>query len=479
MNFKMPVPSLLLLSVFLSGRILAQESSEKQPNLLKSKDQIIAGATLSYLPSWYIKKDFRAGSTQAIQYQSQFLKFGILFSNIQLENPQSHLLETFPLREVSIGGTFNFKKLSVGHRLFDIRGILFVPSLDLSFGSMKAGDYSQYNGKITPNVSLQFPYVAIDVKFNTVFRLGKQIPGVKNFSFIPEIGIKFDALYSLLDAEKVYIGHAEGTKKISGTSYSTTSKKEGDYIVTTTYRHDYTRIIPYSIDRYATVIGPIAAIGPHYGFQNLAYSGPTRTFGIGYYLRGGILSADFIYDFGKIGFASSMEETQTISNPKPDPLGKVNKKDFSNPGYYRAHRFQARIGMDLIELYYSTFGKSLTVERGQGKFTRVIGGIGLGYAALSSPNYENAQGRFIADSIFDNDYTRLSTSANHAKFGSNGTFLTLYCSLEAGAIRVTFESNRYFRANLANVKSISVAYMFPYNRIKKKMIAIRSLKHAD
>lgn len=465
-----------LMSCVLFGQDLSSQASV-EPDLLKSKDQIIAGATISILPSWYIHKVSRLGLTQSAQYQSQFLKFGVLFSELELINPTSHLVESVPLRELSIGGTFNVKKLSFGSRLYDMRGVLFVPSIEASVGKMKAGEYSQYNGKITPNLSLQFPFFGIDLKFNTMFRLGRSIPGIKSFSILPEIGIKFDALYSLLDAEKTYIGSASGVQRISGTSYSTTSKKEGDYIVTTTYRHDYVKIIPYSFDRYATVIGPMAAIGPHYGFQNVPYAGPTRTYGLGYYLRGGIMSTDFIYDFGKIGFASSMEETQTIGNPKPDPLEKVNKDDLSNPGYYRTHRVQARVGIDLLELYYSTFDKSVQVQRGQGKFTRFIGGLGLGYAALSSPHYLKTNGRGIADSKFDNDYSLLSTSANHAKYGMNGTYLTLYFSLEAGAIRVSFESNRYFRANLANVKSISVAYMFPYNRIKKKMIAIRSLKN--
>lgn len=464
------------------GAVLAQvdTASRNKPNLLQSKDQIIAGVTLAYTPASFLESNNRVdNSARTITYQTQFLTFGMMYSQMSVHNPVTNRLDTLPLRELSFGGTVNIKKWSIGKRLFDLHGVLFVPSVHASIGNIKVGDLSAYTAKIGARASMQFPFFAIDVKMSSFLKFGTEIPGVKRFSLLPEIGITADALYSLLDAKKVYIGHASGTKTMSGTYYSTTSKKEGDYIVTTTYRHDYTQVIPYSLDRYATVVGPLAAIGPHFGFQNHAYAGPTRTYGIGYYLRGGVMSSDFLYDYGKIGFASTVEDPQTISNPKPDPLGKVNKEDFSNPGYYLSHRFQARLGLDLLELYYSTLGKDAVVGRGQGKFTRIIGGIGFGFARVSSPRYVHENGRAFADSLYNANYTLLSTSANHAKFGSNGSFLSLYCSLEAGAIRISFESNRYFRANLANVKSISVAYMFPYNRIKKKLIALRSLQHEN
>lgn len=448
----------------------------QKPNLLLSKDQIISGISYNLLPSTFLERQNRVGNSQAIHYQSQFLTFDVLLSEMAVRNKSGNLMDTFQLRELSIGGTVNIKKLSYGKRLFDLYGILFVPSVHASVGSLKVGEYSRYTGRLGAKASLQFPFFAVEARFSSFFQFGSTLEGVKRIAFIPEIGITADALYSLLDAKKVHIGDASGTTTMSGTYYSTKSKKEGDYIVTTTYRHDYTRVIPYSINRYATVIGPLAAIGPHVGFQNVGYSGPTRTYGIGYYLRGGIMSSDFLYDFGKIGFASKMEENPTISNPQPDPLGKVSKEDFSNPGYYQSHRFQMRLGLDLLELYYSTFDKSVVVKRGQGKFTRIIGGLGIGYAVLSSPKYLHSNGREYADSLFNADFTLLSTSANHAKFGNNGAYLTLYGSFEAGAIRISLESNRYFRANLANVKSISVAYMFPYNRIKKKLVALRALQ---
>lgn len=457
--------------------VTAQENqAQTYRDILKSKEQMMASATIGISPANFIDKGMRMDYWKNFQYNTQWMQYSFGMTNMKHLNEHNQL-DTVLLREWTIGANIPIKPWAVGKRLYDIRGALIVPSIGASVGKRRMEDFGSWIGKVTPGVSFQFPYVGIDLKMHTAFALGSTIPGVKKFALIPEIGIKFDGLYNLLDAQRVFIGHSEGTQTSKYTSYSSTTVREGDYLVTTSYRTETTTITPYSFDRYSTIVGPFVAIGPHVSFQSHPYAGETRMGGLGYYVRLGILSSDFLVDAGKLGFASSMQARETIADPSPKSLSKVNKKDFTNAGSYDAFRFQARLGIDLYEIIAAQYGESNVVGRAQAKFTRLIGGIGYGYAMLSNPHYIRANGMQLADEKFESDYTLLTTSGNHAKFAQNGGYLTFFCSIEAGAIRLTFESNRYFRAYLANVNSISIGYLFPYGRIKKKMKAIQTYKN--
>lgn len=459
--------------------LLSQEADTKvqeYKNLLKSKEQIMAGITLGISPANFVKSDYRIGNFKNITYNSQWFTFTYGMGNV-LHLDGNNRIDTSALKEVTLGANFSLKKLAVGKRLYDMRGMLLVPSIGAAVGSRTLVGKSSFIGKISPAVSLQFPFFAVDLKLHAAFDINKSLIGVKSFSLIPEIGIKIDGLYNLMDAHRVHIGHAEGTITTKSTSESTTSHVEGNYVITTTYRTTTTTVMPYSFDRNATIIGPLAAFGPHFSFQNQGYAGPTRMYGFGYYLRLGILSSDFIVDKGKIGFGSSMKEVQTVEDPSPQIFSGLNKEDLSNRGYYNATRFQARVGIDLYEIYMSLFGSDVAVGRDQGKFTRIIGGLGYGYAFVSEPHYISSDGLSRADDRFKSDYTMFTSSGNHAKFGKDGAYASSYFSLEAGAIKLTFEATRYFRANLASTKSITVGYLFPYNRVKKKLKAIKSYKN--
>ncbi len=452
------------------------QSESGTNKLFETKEQMMASVNIGKSPMNFMQKDFRVGNFTNIAYNSQWAMVSFGYGDIKFTNPDLSV-DTVRLKEIAVGGSFPIKKLAIGHRIYDMNGYLILPILSGQIGVLNLREQKSYSAKISPTLSFQFPFVGIDLKMHTNFYFKNQIPGLKNFSFTPEISLKFDGLYNLLDAEKDFIGHVEGTITSRHTGYSTESKREGNYIITTTYKNEWTEVTPYSFDRYATLIGPMVAIGPYYTFQNKPYAGTTKLFGLAYHLRLGLLSSDIMVDAGKIGFGDQLKEESTFQNPNSKNFVGLDKEKFRNIGSYSTQRAQVRLGIDIYEIFMSRYGAAAAVSNEEGKFTRFIGGLGFGYANVGAPKYNLINGEQLSDADFDANSNLLSVSANHPKFASNGAFTSLYFSFEAGAIRITFEANRYFRAQLANTKSISVGYMFPYNRIKKKMFIINSFKN--
>ena len=465
--------SILLFCHFCYGQETDDGGSNK---IFETKDQMIASMTFGKSPMNFLQKENRLGSFSNISYNSQWLMVSFGYGDMKLRN-SLNTLDTVRLQEIMFGASFPIKRLALGHRTYDINGFLMLPIIAAQIGSYKAGELSATNIKLSPMVSFQFPYIGIDLKMHTNFTLKNQISGLKKFSLTPEIALKFDGLYNLLDPQNAYVGHAEGEIVQRHTSYSTQSKREGDYIITTTTKSEWTEVIPYSFDRYINDIGTLVAIGPYYTFQSQPYAGTTKLFGIAYHLRYGAFSTDAMVDAGTIGFGDQLKEESTFQNPDSKLFVGLNKEKFRNIGHYNTQRAQVRLGMDVIEAYVSTLGGDAGLNCKQVKFTRLIGGLGFGYATVSAPRYDLSNGEQLSDSDFEANSNLLSVSANHPKFARNGAFTTLYLSFEAGALSISLEANRYFNAQLANTKSISVSYMFPYNRIRKKMFVLKSLKN--
>ncbi|MDD2982151.1 MAG: hypothetical protein PHQ74_02070 [Crocinitomicaceae bacterium] len=200
-----------LLNLF-EATLFAQEADTKvqeYKNILNSKEQIMAGITLGLSPANFVKSDYRIGNFKNITYNSQWFTFTYGMGDM-LRLDENNRMDTSALKEVTFGGNFSLKKLAVGKRLYDMRGILLVPSIGAAVGTRTLAANSSFIGKVSPAVSLQFPFFAIDLKLHAAFDINKSLIGVKSFSLIPEIGIKIDGLYNLLDAQRVHIGHAEG-----------------------------------------------------------------------------------------------------------------------------------------------------------------------------------------------------------------------------------------------------------------------------
>lgn len=470
---KITLISLLLFCQF----CYAQETDGSDSNkIFETKDQMIASMTFGKSPMNFIQKDFRLGSFTNISFNSQWFMVSFGYGDLKLRNALN-VTDTVRLKELMFGATFPIKKLALGHRSFDINGFLMIPIVSAQIGNYTAENLKATTVKLSPALSFQFPYVGIDLKLHAAYAFKSQIPGLKKFALTPEIALKFDGLYNLLDPKRTFIGHATG--EITREYYSTyhySVRIEGDYKITTTFSTKHTEVVPYDYKRYINDIGTLVAIGPYYTFQNQAYAGTTKLFGLAYHLRYGALSSDAMVDAGKIGFGDQLKEESTFQNADPKNFVGLNKEKFRNIGHYNTQRAQIRMGVDLMEIYFSTFGPEFGLDCNQVKFTRLIAGLGFGYARISTPRYDLSNGEELSDIDFDANSNLLSVSANHPKFGRNGAFASMYISFEAGALSISLEANRYFNAQLANTKSISVSYMFPYRRIKKKMFVLKSFK---
>lgn len=464
--------------------LFSQSDSTRSDSLIKlqykkalqSKDLIMGSLSYSWYKPGFILSDNRLDSWNAVTYQNQWLEIGYGFGNALQQNYQTK--DTIKGSELKIGLNIPFKKITFGKRLYDISGILIVPSINVHYSKVTLGNHYTSGGiKFGPQISLQLPYIGFDFKYNfDLKRKNINIP-IKGFSMYPEFSIKVDGLYNLLDPVSVFTGHYKGERQWQTTDTRTNTYREGDFIVTETTKITTTHHEKYDFDQYTKSVGPFVAIGPHYTFSNHEYSGNTSMIGLGYYLRAGYLSSDLLLDFGKIGFASKAKHAQTLTDPNPKrDDNTIDKKDFTLRGTYDSKRITARIGLELVELLTRAYYKKVSEGSIATKFTRIQGGFGFGYATIENPRYDNPKGRTLADSIFNNDYTLLSTSRNHAAFGQNTPFTTWFISIEVGAVRLSFENYRYKNAFLANTSSVSIGYLLPYNRLIKKYKAIKHMR---
>ena len=110
------------------------------------------------------------------------------------------------------------------------------------------------------------------------------------------------------------------------------------------------------------------------------------------------------------------------------------------------------------------------------KFTRVIGGVGGGYAILSKPSFDRSYANQYFDSLYTADYTLLTTPYNAAKYAENTAFLTWFVCLEVGAVQFSAEWYRYKYAPLANVQTFTIGYMLPYKRLIKRYRTLKTMK---
>ncbi len=447
---------------------------ESYRKLLKSKELILGSLTWSVCKPAFLNTENQLGHWDNYSYQNQWIDLGYNTGKALALN--GNRKDTLAAQEFKLGLNIPIKKLMIGNRYQDLRGILLVPNIGFAYTSMTLGSDKVRGFKLAPMASLQFPFFGIDFKLNTDLRFPKANTMIKGFAIYPEIGIRVDGLYNLMNPQSVYTGHYRGTNTNTSTRYEEKTYKDGSDWVTETYKITTTTVENYDFDNYAMDVGPFVAIGPRYTFKNVPYSGPTSLVGLGYYLRAGLFGTDLLVDHGHIGFASSAKTPQTIYSPDPKNNNGIYKKDYRFTGTYSTTRLTGRVGIELMDLLFRMRYKQSKEGVTPTKFTRIMVGIGGGYATISQPHYNNSSSLARVDSIFNHDFTLLSTSRNHAKFASNTPFFTAFISIEVGAAQVSFEMYRYKNAYLANVGTVSLGYLLPYNRILKKYKSIRHMK---
>lgn len=459
---------------------LTASEREELKQLFQSKQIMMASLGMYQSSPAFLQKANRAGQYNSFWFQDSYFLLG--YGQSKTLTPSSYTsnrTDTLAINDFSIGLQFAFNKASIGHRLWDIKGALLTPSLGVCYNRLTINNEHISGIKLIPALSLQLPYMAIDARINVDLR-GGNMPQVNKTAIYPEIGIRLDGLYNILDPFEVTNGHYEGTRQWKTVDISTHYERDENSkdlyevtVKTTTYHTEN-----YNFDAYARDIGPFVAIGPRYTYNNLEYAGNTRMLGLGYFARMPKFGVDFYADLGKLGFASQYTKKETLNQPKPDD-NEIDKKDAKFSGTYDAKRIGGKVSLDLVELImnaaYRSNGTGGNVAT---KFSRVMCGIGGGYAFLSNPTYARSYAPLMLDSLSNANYTLLTTAVNDARFGENTTYFSYFISFEVGVVELSLEAYRYKYAPLANVRTVSLSYMLPYNRLAKRYKNLRRINAA-
>lgn len=463
----------LLSSIFARSQqdtTLTESERQELSKLFNSKQIMMASLGMYQSAPAFLQKDYRAGQYNSFWFHDSYFLLGYgqsktIGQSAYFQNKQ----DTLAVNDFSIGLQFAFNKASIGHRLWDIKGAMLTPYLGVCYNSLRINDERARGIKLIPAISLQLPYFALDARINMDFR-GGNLQQVNKTAIYPEIGLRIDGLYNILDPFDVTNGHYEGTRNWQTVTFSTTYEQDqvskSWYEVTVKTTTYYTE--EYNFEAYARNVGPFVAIGPRYTYNNLDYAGNTRLLGLGYFARMPKFGVDFYADMGKLGFASQYTKKETLGQPKPDD-NEIDKNDSKFSGTYDATRIGGKASIDLIELIMSAAYRSgSSTGNVATKFSRVMVGLGGGYAFLKNPTYARSYAPQLLDSLYNSNYTLLTTAINDARFGENTTYFSYFISFEVGVIELSLEAYRYKYAPLANVRTVSLSYMLPYNRLAKR-----------
>lgn len=249
-----------------------------------------------------------------------------------------------------LGVNFPIKALGLGRRQYGIKGTSMVPFVAGGFGYMGSAGQTSLQGNFSPGISLQFPYVVVDFKVNTVVAFGN-VPGLKRNKFMiaPAIALQFDGLLEVMDPKLRFDYTNEGY-------YVWSEGREVNWYTTewTTYYQ------PFSEDIYRRNIGPHISIGPRVCSWNLKNgNNKTMMYGLTQSGRAGNFGYDLIAESGK------------ITTPDGDDLS--------------ATRAMGRLSINLnVSKSNNTF------------FTRFMigGGIGYNWFTKDSPYAHSENGEF-------------------------------------------------------------------------------------
>lgn len=464
---------IILAFIFSSALMSANAQDHGDSTLVKKKrpyyHNMVASFSISQIKPKFLDPSFQSYKWNNYNLQFRWLEFG--YGSGRVNTIENGLTRTVDVHDSKLGVNLTIKKLIRGNRTLDVKGFLFVPSISANFTQMKVWKFNdtRVRGlKIAPMFSFQFPFVGIDAKCNFDFRQNKS-PNIKPFSIYPEISIKFDGLFHVLDPEDIYVG------RWINKYYFGTATQIGSNL----YRIDY-HVVKYEFDRYAKSIGVISAFGPRYTYKNFSYAGSTKMFGLAYFLRTGALGIDAYADIGKLGFASEAlnenkvgySETMNKRNISLE-TDKFDKKNSSSKGYFNAKRLGVNFSFDLYNMINPLGNAGGHDANLPTSMLRTYLGIGGGYVFLSSPHFNSTEGEAAANKTFNDRFDLAPVSENHAKFSKNTRFISIHAGIELGVIQIKVEHCYYKQAYLASLSSITLGYMLPYNRIKQKLKEVK------
>ncbi len=460
-------------SLFAAGAALALLAAPAaKAQTAADKGYARVGVGLNVAKPLHLPGDNKPTNTwMGVHYRTNWIEMGYLGGRFNGNGKETEATENGA--QYYLGGSFPLGKLGVGKRVVGTKGILLMPVLGGGYSYLKMGDLTASQVYAAPGLSLQLPYVLIDLRAMGVYTLDKEetpAAALKGFTFQPQLTLQFDGLWDVFDPKKSYDGHANGVNTSTSRTLVSSDANYDTYRVTTTST-------PYDFDMYVTGGESFLAVTPRVsgGFNN-ATRGNTVMGGLGLSGRTYAFSADAFVEYGQLGVSSAWSTAPTADNPTPRD-GEINSADLRFGGSRTAGRGMVRLGIDLMSLLQHMGVHSDGGGEGATKFFRVTGGYGAGYGIVNgpltmmNPNQTEAlnalftpqplsNGQVINGSLPQNEFS-------DPRLGRNGYASQWYFQVEAGVASISFEKNYYRNNPLANGNTITVSYLFPYKLVKE------------
>ena len=407
-----------------------------------------------------------ANAWTGIHYRTNWVEMGYLAGRYNATGEA--LAPTESGAQYYIGGSFPIGAWGLGRR-DGTKGMLLMPTLAGGLGYFKMAETTGSQYYLAPALSLQLPYVLIDLRAKTVFTNEKATPAGQDlggFSFQPQLSLQFDGLWDVFAPRKSYDGHANGVNT------TTTRTLVSSDAYSDTYRVS-TKSTPYDFDMFVMGGDAFTAIVPHVstGFAT-ENRGRTLLAGLGVSGRASAFSYDGFVEYGQLGVNGTWTVAPTAAAPAPRKEGEPDQNNPRFGGSRPSGRVLLRGGIDLMLLLQSMAFHSDGGGEGATKFFRVTGGWGPGYNVLPG-NYTflrpeaaaELESRFAPTPGGSNDVLRNEFS--DPRLGRGGYCNQWYAQVEIGVASLSVEANRYRNNPLANSNTISLRYLFPYSLLKK------------
>ena len=408
-----------------------------------------------------------------VHYRTNWIEMGYLAGSFNASGREQD--PTARGTQVYLGGSFPIGAWGLGHRERGMRGMLLMPTLSAGGALVYMGPDKANQLYVAPGLSLQLPYVLIDLRAQSAYTFGKDDdePGVQlgGFAFQPQLTLQFDGLWDVFAPKRSYDGHASGTNTYTNKTLVSSSSTHDTYRVTTT-------TTPYDFDMYITGGDAFSAIVPRATTSFASDShGRTLMGGLGISGRASAFSYDAFAEYGQLGVNGAWSVAPQVGGDEAPRKGEPNTAETRFGGSRPAGRVLVRGGVDLIFLLQSMAFHSNGGGEGATKFVRIIGGWGPGYSMVNGPlTFSHPEQEAALDQQFASQPgprgTRIPSQLAQNEFsdprrGRAGYCHQWYAQLEVGVASISVEANRYRNNPLANANSITLSYLFPYSLLKK------------
>lgn len=361
--------------------------------------------------------------------------------------------------------------VSVGRRIFGIKGFLIQPAITLGYGLTDMDRNREQNEALhlhaEPGISLQLPYIILDARYVGGLYISKD-PAIKSGPFgYPEISIQIDGLYDLFNPQTV----AGGIQSVP--TYSITGSSTDYYNGTTTTYYEQDGWA--QIQGYGTIIKPFIGLTPKLSFSpRRTYRDETALTGLGASFRWSYFSFDLIHQSGHIGFCTDVNEDGTDPNHHAhwykekhfdQSSGFLSGKSYASQNEFRVGFDVARIVWMLM--YPGAYGTSNLMKNP--RFFRFYVGMGWGQLNVhdSSPQYlhEDSALAYLNTNLSNPNFINNSFT-NPLQF-ADGFEKTSFGAFELGSLGLSWEKHYYKTAGLMSGQTVSIYWTLPLGRIIK------------